>query len=527
MGLFGKWSRRDLLKSSGAVAGVAAAPAAALAAAQPKDMVVHTGTVEKNLFTEIGVRPILNARGTYTIISGSRSLPQVKQAMFEASHYYVQMDEMMEGVGKELARLNGCESAMATNGCESAIVLATIACVAGSNIEKCQALPYIKAKDQVIIPKHSRNPYDVGVRVVGAEVIEVETPDQLRAKISGRTAMIYVASDPQEAKSVLPIAAIIAIAKEKNIPVFVDAAAEEPMSPNVYMQQGASFVGYSGGKCLRAPQSSGMLLGKADLIKAAWFQASPHHNYARALKCSKEETMGLLAAVRQWYKRDHDGEQRMWRGWMSHVATRLKPINGLTFSYLEPEGLSNRATRLRIDWDAAEVGITGNELEKRLNDGSPRIMTEPSTGHRPDMMASHITLMPYMMNAGDEKVLADALFKIFSNPGHYENPPAPTGALASVGGIWAVTIKYTCGLGEQHFTLKQDGNTLTGDHKGEIYNATLKGSVHGDQIKLQSAMPVGGNAIRWTFEGSVRGNSMSGTANMGEYGPATFTATRA
>ena len=325
MGLFGKWSRRDLLKSSGAVAGVAAAPAAAMAAAAPaKDMVVHTGTMEKNLFTEVGVRPILNARGTYTIISGSRSLPQVKQAMFDASHYYVQMDEMMEGVGKELARLNGCESAMVTNGCESAIILATIACIAGSNIEKCQALPYIKAKDQVIIPKHSRNPYDVGVRVVGAEVIEVETPDQLRAKISGRTAMIYVASDPLEAKSVLPIAAIIAIAKEKNIPVFVDAAAEEPMSPNVYMQQGASFVGYSGGKCLRGPQSSGMLLGKADLIKAAWFQAAPHHNYARALKCSKEETMGLLAAVRQWYKRDHDGEQKMWRGWMEHVQARLK-----------------------------------------------------------------------------------------------------------------------------------------------------------------------------------------------------------
>jgi hypothetical protein len=96
-----------------------------------------------------------------------------------------------------------------------------------------------------------------------------------------------------------------------------------------------------------------------------------------------------------------------------------------------------------------------------------------------------------------------------------------------VGGTWAVTIQYTCGAGEQHFTLKQDGDTVTGDHKGEIYNATLKGTVRGDQIKLQSAMPVGGNAIRWTFEGSVRGSSMSGTANMGEYGPATFTAVRA
>jgi uncharacterized pyridoxal phosphate-dependent enzyme len=529
MGLFGKWSRRDLLKNSGAVAGVAAAgPAAAVAAtAAPKrDMVVNSGTLEDNLYTRIGVRPILNARGTYTIISGSRSLPQVKQAMFEASHYYVQMDEMMEAVGKELARLNGCEAAMVTNGCESAIVLATIASIAGANIEKCQALPYIKAKDQVIIPKHSRNPYDFGLRVSGAQLVEVETPDELRAKISPRTAMIYVASNPSEAKSVLPIATIINIAKEKNIPVFVDAAAEEPMSPNVYMQQGASFVGYSGGKCLRAPQSSGMLLGKKDLIKAAWFQASPHHNYARALKCSKEETMGLLAAVRQWYKRDHDGEQRMWRGWMNHVEARLKPIKGLQFEYLEPNSLSNRATRLRIKWDAAEVGITGNELEKRLNDGSPRIMVEPSTGHRPDAMASYVTLMPYMMDPGDERVLADALYKIFSNPGHYTDPVVPSGAPAAMAGTWAVTIQYACGMGEQHFTLKQDGNAVTGDQKGELYNATLHGTIHGDQLKLRSTMPVSGYAIQWTFEGAVRGSSISGSVNMGEYGPATWTAMR-
>ena len=528
--MFGKWSRRSVLQSSGVVAGVAAAgPVAAAAAAAPAmhDSVVHTDTAEDNLFTRIGVRPILNARGTYTIISGSRSLPQVKQAMFEASHYYVQMDEMMDGVGAELARLNGCEWGMVTNGCESAIVLATIASIAGADIEKCQALPYIKAKDQVIIPKHSRNPYDFGLRVVGVELVEVETPDELRAKISPRTAMIYVASDPREAKSVLPIPTIINIAKEKNIPVFVDAAAEEPMSPNVYMQQGASFVGYSGGKCLRAPQSSGMLLGKKDLLKAAWFQASPHHCYARALKCSKEETMGLLAAVRQWYKRDHDGEQRMWRSWMSHVEARLKSVPGLSFTYLEPEGLSNRAVRLRISWDAATVGITGTEMEAKLGAGTPRIMVEPATGQRPDAMASTLTLMPYMMDKGEDRILADALYKAFTNPGHYSDPVVPGGPPAAVAGTWAVSIQYVRGVGEQHFVLHQDGGAVTGDQKGAIYNATLHGKVQGDQVELHSVMPVSGNRIVWTFKGTVRGNAISGDVDMGEFGPAAWTATRA
>jgi hypothetical protein len=135
--------------------------------------------------------------------------------------------------------------------------------------------------------------------------------------------------------------------------------------------------------------------------------------------------------------------------------------------------------------------------------------------------------MPYMMDAGDERVLADALYKILSNPGPYPNPVVPGGTPAALGGSWAVSVHYSCGIGEQHFALKQDANALTGDHKGEIYNGTLQGSVHGDQVKLQSNMVVPGNGIHWTFEGSVRGNSMSGNANMGEYGPATWTATKA
>src|ERR1700712_2399244 len=200
MAFFGKWSRRDLLKSSGAVAAapLAAAPVPVLAATP-----VHGGTDSDNLFTRIGVRPLINGRGTYTIISGSRSLPEVKQAMFDASHYYVQMDEMMEAIGARLGKLMGAERGIVTNGAEAAICLATVACMVGADVEKSQALPYIKAKDQVIIPKYSRNPYDLGARMAGAEIVEVETPDELRAKISPRTAMIYVMSGPSAEKGPL------------------------------------------------------------------------------------------------------------------------------------------------------------------------------------------------------------------------------------------------------------------------------------------------------------------------------------
>src|SRR5580692_2073679 len=344
MGLFGKWSRRDLLKSSGAMAGAIAPVAATSRSADA--LPVHSPNHKDNLFTRIGVRPLINGRGTYTIISGSRSLPEVKQAMFEASHYYVQMDEMMAGIGAELGRLMGAEWGIATNGAEAAICLATIACIAGGNIEKCQVLPYIKAKDQVIIPKYSRNPYDLGVRMVGAEIVEVETPDEARAKISGRTAMIYVMSGPQAEKDALNIPTLIAIAKEKGVPILVDAAAEEPLNPNPHLSRGATLVCYSGGKCLRGPQSSGVLLGDKNLCQAAYFQAAPHHAFGRALKCSKEESMGILAAVRQWYKRDHAAEQRMWLDWMQGIEARLKPLASTSFEYLPPEDLSNKAVQL-------------------------------------------------------------------------------------------------------------------------------------------------------------------------------------
>ncbi len=187
MSLFRKTriSRRDVLKQTGMLSALgsrqarslllAAVAAAVLAEPTQHKLPAREGTTTDNLFTRIGVRPIVNGRGTFTIISGSRSLPEVKQAMYDASFYYVHLDEMMDGIGAQLGKLMGAEWGIATTGCEAAICLATVACMVGSNVEQSQAMPYIKKKDQVIIPKHSRNQYDFGVRMTGAEIVEVDT----------------------------------------------------------------------------------------------------------------------------------------------------------------------------------------------------------------------------------------------------------------------------------------------------------------------------------------------------------------
>jgi hypothetical protein len=269
-----------------------------------------------------------------------------------------------------------------------------------------------------------------------------------------------------------------------------------------------------------------MLIGQKDLCQAAFFQSAPHHNYGRACKCSKEEIMGLLAAVRQWYKRDHDAEQREWLSWLQHIEARVKDLPSVTTEYLQPEDLSNRAPNLRIHWDANQLKITGTELVAVLDAGTPRILIDGGTGVRPLKMASSLTIMPYMMDPGEDRIVADAIYEALTKPRHYDDPIVPTGAPAKVQGQWAMSIHYLRGTGEQHITLKQSGNTLSGTQQGELYQAEMEGSVHANQIELRSVMAVSGNEIPWTFKGEVNENHMQGTVHLGEYGDATWQASR-
>jgi uncharacterized pyridoxal phosphate-dependent enzyme len=525
-----RWSRRDVLKQSGILSAAAAvAPFSASAAAVAEStQPVAAGTANDNLYTRIGVRPLINARGTFTIITGSQSLPEVKQAMFEASQYYVHLDELMPAVGAEIAKLMGAPSAIVTTGCEAAIALATVACICGTDPELSQSLPYHKVRSQVIIPRHSRNPYDFGVRMSGPEIIEVETDDELRGKINEKTAMIYILSGPRAFTEPLSIKTICAIAKEKNIPVFVDAAAEEPLSPNIHLAAGATFVAYSGGKCMRGPQTAGVLLGPHDLCAAAFWNAAPHHNWGRALKVGKEEAMGMLAAVRQWYKRDHDAEQKQWLEWDQYIAKVVEEIPGVTTQIRMPDAdLSNRAPTLRIRWDATKIGITGTELVDKLNKGTPRILVDGGQGRRPDHMESSLGIMPYMMQPGDYKIVAENIARHLRNPGTFENPPVYSGPAANLAGTWNVTIAYTRGVGLQQFVLQQNGAVINGEQKGEVYTTELKGNVTADHAVLTSNMAVSGNSVPYTFTGVVSGDSFTGDVALGEYGAATFKATRA
>src|SRR5262245_24742050 len=280
-----------------------------------------------NLYQRIGVRPMINCKGTYTIISGSQSLPEVKRAMEEASRHYVHIDELMEAAGKRLAELTKAEWGMVTAGCAAALTHATSACVAGADPEKMQRLPKADwPKREVVMPKQSRNVYDHAIRMTGVTMITPSTKEEFLAALRPTTAMVALLGENLP-KHPMRMEEITEAAHRLGIPVLVDAAAERLTIPNVYLGRGADMVAYSGGKCLRGPQSAGLLLGKKDLIRAAWINSAPHHAFGRSLKVGKEEIMGMLAAVEAWTARDHDAEWKQWEGWLAHIREQVEKVS--------------------------------------------------------------------------------------------------------------------------------------------------------------------------------------------------------
>src|SRR5262245_32424306 len=255
----GNLSRREWLRRSSlltlpmicrgrmaAAAPEAAAPAAAAAMSDG----LRAGP---DVYQSIGVRPLINARGTFTIISGSLMLPEVRAAIDAAAQHHVHLDELMAAIGARLAELTKAEWGMVSSGCSAALTHATAACVAGGNPDLHVRMPNLAgfAKDEVIIPRHSRNVYDAAVRAVGVRIVEVGTADELESAFGPRTAMVYILAGPEADKEPLSTRAVAQVAGQKHVPVLVDAAAEILTVPNVHLQNGATLVAYSGGKCIR------------------------------------------------------------------------------------------------------------------------------------------------------------------------------------------------------------------------------------------------------------------------------------
>ncbi len=479
-------------------------------------------------YRSIGVKPVINGRGTFTIISGSLMLPEVRAAMDAAARQYVHLDELAEAAGARLAALTGAEWGLITSGCSAAITHATAACVAGGNPDLHIRIPNLAGfrKDEVIIPKHSRNVYDSAVRVVGVRVVEVNTLEELEAALGPRTAMIYVLAGQNADQSPLNTKVLAQMANPKGVPILVDAAAEVLTIPNVHLQNGAALVAYSGGKCLRGPQTAGLLLGRKTLVRAAWVHSAPHHGPGRAMKVGKEEAIGMLTAVEMWVKRNHDAEWKQWTAWIDHIARRLSGIDGVSTTVTQPGGLSNRTPSLRIWWNQERLGFSGETVARTLFEIEPRIVLSP--GRRPGPPAeTGVSVTPYMMSPGDEVVIADRLHALLTSRTLREPAPELAAPAIDLTGRWNVRIEYAAGSAAHVLHLTQTGNTVDGTHQGDFLTRELTGTISGTEVRLRSNYGgQNGDALSFTFTGALSGGTISGALDMGEYLGATFTASR-
>jgi uncharacterized pyridoxal phosphate-dependent enzyme len=396
------WSRRrflEILSGLPIVGGlVEALPVSAEAAAAK--------TVGRDYFRELGVRPFINAAGTYTAMTASLMPPEVMEAINYASRQYVMLDELHDKVGERIATLLHCEAAMVTSGAASALTLGTAAVLTGTDRQKMVDLPNLAGmKTEVIIQKSHRFGYDHAVRNCGVRLVEVETREDLERAANDQTAMMLFYNN-NNSEGRIRDEEFVQLGKKHGIPTLNDAAADVPPVDNLwkYTKMGFDLVAFSGGKGLRGPQSAGLLIGRKDLIAAARLNAPPNGNtIGRGLKVNKEEMVGMLAALELYVAKDHVAEQRELDARAEVIRSAVAAVPGIKAERFVPE-VANHVPHVRISWDAGAKGITAADAVNRLRAG------EPSIGTRSE--GDSIVIGVWMMRPGEEKIVAQRLREV-------------------------------------------------------------------------------------------------------------------
>ena len=317
----------------------------------------------------------------------------------------------------------------------------------------------------------------------------------------------------------------MAAAHKRGVPVVLDVADRLPLVPNPYISRGADMVAYSGGKIIRGPQTAGMLLGRKDLVAAAFMNSAPHHAFARAMKVSKEEVAGMVKAVEllRTGKRNRDAEDTEWRSWFRHITDTVSKVSGVSGEIIEPQDKQYYPT-MKVVWDPNKLGITAGQIGKMLLEGEPRIMTH--AGLAESSQATEMLLRPAAMWPGEYKLVADRLYEILSKAPGPRAKPKYAAAAGDVGGLWEAELQFKVGTARHTFYLDPKGNNIGGQYTGRLVKGPLKGHIDGNKVEFSSGGRYEGTSLHYTYQGTFESNRMSGAVDMGEYGMARFTATR-
>jgi uncharacterized pyridoxal phosphate-dependent enzyme len=417
----GPISRRKLLRTGGQaiVAGGAAVCAGsavpAVAKSSSRSSSKMTGV---DYYQKLGVTAFINAAGTYTTLTASTMPEEVQAAVALAALRPVNLIELHDAAGQYLAKKLRCEAALITAGAAAALTVGTAACVTAGADPAILSIPTDMngLKNEVIVQKSHRYGYDHAIRNCGVRFVEVETLEQYEQAFNERTVMTHFFNAGEEHISREDW---LRVAHKHGVPCFNDAAADVPPISNLwnYTQMGFDLVTFSGGKGLRGPQCTGLLLGRKDLIDAARKNNSPNSNsIGRGLKVAKEEIVGLVAAIDWFLAQDDAAMEAEYRKRAERIAGQLKSIPTVQTQIFIPP-VANHVPHLLVTYDQNQVKITGAEVMKKMREGSPRVELNPGTGGPPASAglpggSNTIVVGVWMMQPGEDLVVAKRLREV-------------------------------------------------------------------------------------------------------------------
>ncbi len=364
-----------------------------------------------SIYERYGVHPIINANGTQTIFGGSIMEPEAVAAMDEASRTMVALEELNEAAGQLIAEHTGGEAGLVTSGAAAALTLQAASVIAGSDPDRIALLPETAhPRNQIVIKRSHRSEFTQAWRQGGARLVWVGSEDtcavrEVEAAIGGETAALGFIASRWHPDSFEGLAQFTEIARSHGLPLLVDAAAMLPPAENLrrFIEYGGDLVAYSGGKAIKAPQSTGILCGRADLIAAAKLNASPHYSIGRPMKVAREEIIGLMAALDLYARRDHDADMQRWFSECKTIIDAVIEIPGVTATAEQDDWLRpvpEVSIALTSEWRGRSAG----EVVNALADGDPPIIIEASRRDDEDIFINPHGLMP-----GEAEFIAERL----------------------------------------------------------------------------------------------------------------------
>lgn len=377
----------------------------------------------QNIYARLGVKTVINCRGTWTYLSGSLEFPEVRAAQVEAARHFVNMMELQRAVGRRLSELTGAESGIITSGAAGAMAAAAAACMAGADDKYIWQLPDTTGLKHEAVMVGGRSAFDSAIRLVGAKLVLVYSPEELVNAINENTAMIYTTDLGEKLQKEL------SIAKDHKVPLLLDDAAGIPPVENarLYARMGIDLYCFSGGKGLCGPQCSGLLLGRKDLIEAALLNCNPREGaICRPMKVGKEEIIGCLTALETWLKLDDKRLYAEWNGRLDPIRKLVETVSGVkTDTFIPDDG--NRYPTLRVYWDQQAWRYTISDCVRELRAGDPVIevlgpdnpslvtaVREGNPNRKEPKEPDHIGLVSMTIRPGEEIIVGQKLRAILS-----------------------------------------------------------------------------------------------------------------